>query len=140
MYLWGNIALYVISYYYHFGGKEGTGEGVSMYDTVIVIPAITCMLAIVNPTGAYLYRRVPVKVLIGLGSCLGVLAMIFASMSETFTLFLMAFCALYGLGIGLCYFPPLACGWEWLPDSKGLVTGVVLGAFGFGAFVFSFVA
>ena len=38
------------------------------------------------------------------------------------------------------YFTPLACGWEWMPERKGLVTGVILGAFGFGAFIFNFVA
>lgn len=140
MYLWGNIAPYVISYYHHFGGKAGKGEPISMYDAVIVIPAITVMLAILNPTGAFLYRKVSVKLLIGMGSSLGVIAMLLASTSDTFTYFLLSFCAMYGVGIGLCYFPPLACGWEWLPESKGFVTGVVLGAFGFGAFVFSFIA
>ena len=44
------------------------------------------------------------------------------------------------MGIGTCYFAPLACGWEWVPERKGLVTGIILGAFGFGAFVFSFVS
>ena len=47
---------------------------------------------------------------------------------------------MYGIGIGFCYFAPLACGWEWLPDHKGFVTGTILGAKGFGAFVFSFVS
>ena len=43
-------------------------------------------------------------------------------------------------GAGICYFPPLICGWEWFPNQKGIVTGVVLGAFGFAAFVYLFVA
>ena len=36
--------------------------------------------------------------------------------------------------------PPLACGWEWLPERKGLVTGIILGAFGFSSFIFSPIA
>ena len=36
--------------------------------------------------------------------------------------------------------PPLICGWEWLQDKKGIVTGVVLGAFGFSSFIFSYLA
>ena len=34
----------------------------------------------------------------------------------------------------------LKCGWKWLPDQKGLANGIILGAFGFGSLVFSFLA
>ena len=47
---------------------------------------------------------------------------------------------LYGIGIGLCYFTPLACGWEWIPNRKGMVTGFILGAFGLGALITSLFA
>ena len=42
-----------------------------------------------------------------------------------------------GLGSGMCYLVPLICGWEWFPQNKGLVTGCVLGGFGFGSFIFA---
>ena len=32
---------------------------------------------------------------------------------------------------------PLICGWEWFPTRKGLVTGCILGGYGFGSFIFS---
>ena len=35
---------------------------------------------------------------------------------------------------------PLICAWEYFPEKRGIVTGIVFGAFGLGAFVFSFVA
>ena len=47
---------------------------------------------------------------------------------------------IYGIGIGLGYLPTLACGWEWMSERKGLATGIIMGAFGFGAFIFSFLA
>ena len=43
-------------------------------------------------------------------------------------------------GTGIGYFPPLMCGWEWLSEQKGVVTGVVLSAFGFSALIFSFIS
>ena len=52
----------------------------------------------------------------------------------------MFYSILYGIGIGLCYFTPLACGWEWIPNRKGMVTGFILGAFGFGALITSLFA
>lgn len=32
---------------------------------------------------------------------------------------------------------PLICGWEYFPNKRGLVTGVCLGGYGFGSFIFS---
>ena len=79
MYLWGNIAPFVISYFYYFGGYDGKGESVSMYDTVIVLPMFLVVLAIVNPIGAFLSNRFNPKLLISIGASLGCLAMVFAA-------------------------------------------------------------
>ena len=32
---------------------------------------------------------------------------------------------------------PLICGWEYFPKKRGLVTGICLGGYGFGSFIFS---
>ena len=40
----------------------------------------------------------------------------------------------------MCYFPPLVCGWEWLENRRGIATGVILGAYGFSGFIFSFIS
>ena len=45
----------------------------------------------------------------------------------------------FPMGIGLCYWPPIISAWEWFPERKGLITGLVLGAYGLGAFIYSFV-
>ena len=31
------------------------------------------------------------------------------------------------------------CGWEWFPNNKGLVSGLVVAGYGFGAFIFGFI-
>ena len=141
LYLWGSIAPYVISYFYHFGGKDGQGQPeVSMYDSVTVIPILISVMAFSNPTGAFLFKVVPAKIMVGIGSLLGVIAFAVSASAQTFLQYIICFSVLYGFGIGMGYFTPLACGWEWMPERKGLVTGVILGAFGFGAFIFNFVA
>ncbi len=38
-----------------------------------------------------------------------------------------------GAGIGLAYVVPIAVGMRWFPDRKGLITGVAVAGFGFGA-------
>ena len=55
-------------------------------------------------------------------------------------MFLVSFAIILSVGVGFCYFPPLVAGWSWLPESKGLVTGIILGAFGFGSFVFGIIS
>ena len=38
-----------------------------------------------------------------------------------------------GAGIGLAYVVPIAVGVKWFPDKKGMVTGLAVAGFGFGA-------
>jgi len=38
-----------------------------------------------------------------------------------------------GSGIGLAYVVPIAVGMQWFPDKKGLITGLAVAGFGFGA-------
>jgi len=38
-----------------------------------------------------------------------------------------------GAGIGLAYVTPIAVGMRWFPDKKGLITGLAVAGFGFGA-------
>jgi len=101
---------------------------------------ITLVMAFSNPFGAFLFKVVSPKVMIAVGVLLGILSMVLGAAMVTFTQFVLGFSLLYGLGKGLCYFAPLACGWEWIPERKGFVTGIILGASGLGAFIFSFIA
>ena len=54
--------------------------------------------------------------------------------------FVFWYCVLFPIGIGLVYWPPIMCGWEWFPDNKGTISGVVVAGFGFGAFIFGFIS
>ncbi|MEO5375060.1 MAG: OFA family MFS transporter [Alphaproteobacteria bacterium] len=38
-----------------------------------------------------------------------------------------------GIGIGLAYVVPIAVGMRWFPDRKGMITGIAVAGFGFGA-------
>jgi OFA family oxalate/formate antiporter-like MFS transporter len=46
---------------------------------------------------------------------------------------------LFGFGAGIAYTAPMAAGWKWLPDKKGLVSGIILTGFGAGGFVFNII-
>ena len=38
------------------------------------------------------------------------------------------------------YVVPLIVGWEYFPKRRGMVSGIIVGGFGFGSFLFGFVA
>jgi len=79
------------------------------------------------------------KILVGVGAGLGLLGAFLASISSYWALFLVFYAFTAGLGFGLAYVPPLVSALEWIPNSEGVVTGIIISGFGFGAFVFSFV-
>ena len=61
-----------------------------------------------------------------------------ASRAKSWKEFMFYYAGIYPLGIGVTYFPPILCGWEHFPNRKGFVTGLTVGGFGFGAFIFGF--
>lgn len=98
------------------------------------------ILSVANPAGAFLVQIISPKILIGIGNLLGVAALSLSTTISTFTSFLFFYTSVFGTGIGLCYFAPLVCGWEWVSERRGLVTGLIMGAFGCGAFMFSLIS
>lgn len=54
---------------------------------------------------------------------------------DDFTTVLVGIGLVAGAGIGLGYVVPIAVGMRWFPDSKGMITGVAVAGFGFGALI-----
>ncbi|MHA1572179.1 MAG: L-lactate MFS transporter [Alphaproteobacteria bacterium] len=67
--------------------------------------------------------------LLGLGYVLGGL------FGNTFIAQLVFIGLIGGAGIGLAYVCPIAVGMKWFPDKKGLITGLAVAGFGFGALI-----
>lgn len=64
--------------------------------------------------------------------------MLAASYAHTWWLFVFFYAILFPAGIGLIYWIPIICGWEWFPEKKGAVAGAVVAGYGLGAFFFGF--
>ena len=63
-----------------------------------------------------------------------------ASTMTTWWGFVFWYCVVFPMGIGIVYWTPIMCGWEWFPQNKGLISGLVIAGFGFGAFTFGFIS
>ena len=65
-------------------------------------------------------------------------------MASSYTTNLLHFVLLYGacsgIGCGINYLVPFVCGWKYFPDNKGLVSGIISGAYGMGNIIFSYLS
>lgn len=71
---------------------------------------------------------------------IGVLLAGLASGRDQFWLLVLGYGVIAGFGLGVGYIVPVAMLQKWFPDKRGLITGIAVGGFGFGAVLTSPVA
>lgn len=135
-YLWGNIAVYVLSYFYEFNPNINLGF-IFIVDTLL-ITANTCGYNI----GTYLLSSVRLnpRLIVSLGGGFALTGVYLSSFTKSLGPYLSLYTGMNGLGCGTCYMVPLVCAWEYFPEKKGLMTGIIIGSYGFGSFFFSLIS
>jgi hypothetical protein len=135
LYLWGNIAPYVLSYFYLHGATSLT-----LQNTVSVMPLMATVMMVLTTVSVVITKYgFPVQATVLIGALISASGAFLASFMTSWSSFKLVYGVIVPIGFGLCYYPPLLCGWEWVPERRGMITGLVVGAFGFGAFTFGFV-
>jgi OFA family oxalate/formate antiporter-like MFS transporter len=71
---------------------------------------------------------------------IGVLLAGLAANHSQFWLLVLGYGVIAGFGLGCAYIVPIAMLQKWFPDHRGLITGIAVGGFGFGAVITSPVA
>jgi OFA family oxalate/formate antiporter-like MFS transporter len=71
---------------------------------------------------------------------LGIIAASFARDADRLWLLVLTYGVISGFGLGLAYIVPIAMLQKWFPDKRGLITGLAVGGFGFGAVITSPIA
>jgi OFA family oxalate/formate antiporter-like MFS transporter len=109
--------------------------GWSKTETQYVFSAgLACFAIVMVIAGRLMPRIGPRKLAISGGIVLGlgyILAGLFGGTSRVLLIVLIGIVG--GSGIGLAYVVPIAVGMSWFPDKKGLITGMAVAGFGFGA-------
>lgn len=136
IYCWGNFLSYAPDYLKFFDGKPRPEV---QPDALFVIPFAMLAQAVAMPFGPVLTKRLGAPKALLLGSWLTAAAVYLASYQKSLGTFLASYALLFGVGCGLGYTAPMAAGWKWLPNSKGLVSGGILAGFGAGGFIFSLI-
>lgn len=65
----------------------------------------------------------------------GILLASFANGSGDYWMLILGYGVISGFGLGFAYIVPIAMLQKWFPDKKGLITGLAVGGFGFGAVI-----
>lgn len=113
----------------------GTGKyGFSKTESQMVFAVGLFTFALFTIFGGRLAKRFgPRKMAIAGGSILGAGYILASFVGGNFYLMLLFIGVMGGAGIGLAYVVPIAVGVKWFPDKKGLISGLAVAGFGFGA-------
>jgi OFA family oxalate/formate antiporter-like MFS transporter len=106
----------------------------SLQKVSIVFPIMTLTQCVSMPIGPLFYKRVPAQFCILAGAVLCIGGTFLSSYTQSFSAFIFTFPIGFGMGIGMSYLVPLMCAWDYFPERKGLVSGIVIAGFGFAAF------
>jgi len=112
------------------------GFGFSATQTQVVFAVGLAVFAVVMVlAGKWQARSGPRVVALSGGLLLGLGYVLAKFMGTTFMGQVVCIGVIGGAGIGLAYVCPIAVGMKWFPDKKGMITGLAVAGFGFGALI-----
>lgn len=89
--------------------------------------------------GGLMASKLHPRIVIGVGVAIILGSIFISSFLTNFYWFILFYGVGYGFGSALLYAVPIHVGWRHFPNRKGIVSGVVIGSFGFGSFMFSLI-
>lgn len=114
-------------------------KGVTLNFMAIIFPILGIITMSVLSFGIKIAEKVGFKTTIAVGSQTIALAFLIISFIQHIGGFIAVFCIMVGISGGLLYMLPIICGWRYFPNRRGLVSGMTIGGYGFGSFIFNFV-
>ena len=76
------------------------------------------------------------RIIIAVGGFIAILGVYLSSFATTFTTFIFLYCMVSSTGFGICTTTHIICAWEWFPNNRGLLTGIISSSVGFGFLYF----
>lgn len=134
LYCWANITSAVTSYLRKYDSSVEYNHTIMVYAAALAAQGSTMLI------GGILSQRIGARLCCAIGGGVLVTGTFLASVSSTATNMILSQGVCLGIGLGLCYTGPIAASVKWMPNRKGMVTGIIVGGFGCGAFVFGLLA
>jgi OFA family oxalate/formate antiporter-like MFS transporter len=105
----------------------------------LVFPLTLAAQCLTMPFGPLIVNKIGARSTLLLGAWIMAAGVYFSSFATTQAMFIFFYSLVFGAGIGIAYTAPMIAGWQWLPQSKGLVSGAILMGFGGGGFFFNLI-
>ena len=136
LYCWGNFLSYAPQFLKFYDGLEHKGV---QPDALIILPLTILSMCVSMPLGPTIVKAIGASKTLLLGSWIMSLGVFLASYAKSLSTFLAFYAIMFGTGVGLAYTAPMVAGWKWMPNQKGLVSGIILTGFGAGGFFFNLI-
>jgi MFS family permease len=133
MYLWANIFIYIVTHFHYLHTPHASTDQAASLVTLIIIFG-----SIANLFGPYFQKRFHPKLILALLGTSMLLSVLIASLTTSWSVFVFFYIIWFPVASAISYWIPLMCAWEWFPERRGLVTGVIVSGFGLGPFIFGF--
>lgn len=134
-YLWGNINIYVTSYYRIHSNNSLT---------TTITSALFCLMLLGISVGFFfglpLSKKIGFRLASAIETFLIAFSIFLSSYMENFWLFVLFYGICFGLLSGLLYIVPIFLACQYFPKSKGIITGIITGAFGLATIFSSLIA
>ena len=92
------------------------------------------------PMSPFLLKYLPPWGLWIIGGIFAIGGVFLSSFVTSYIAFVLIYPTLFGIGVGFSYMAPIVSGWEYFPTKRGVVSGLIVGGFGFGSFIFGFIS
>ena len=128
LYCTGVLSTYIKSYYHVEPDSNIVND---------LLPLCLFLNMFFMPWGSYLVQNnVNPRLLILMGGVVGISCFVIASFFNTFIGYAIFYAVGFSFNQGIVYMVPVHHGWLWFPDKPGLISGIILGGFGFGSLIF----
>ncbi|NLI57227.1 MAG: OFA family MFS transporter [Clostridium sp.] len=113
--------------------------GGSNADAALTFSLLLALLGIGGTIGGTLQNKIGPRITVIIGGLILSIGFFIASFTTSSAPWLLwlTYGVLGGIGMGFTYSTTIACAQKWFPDKRGLVTGVIVSALGFGGVVFT---
>jgi MFS transporter, OFA family, oxalate/formate antiporter len=118
--------------------QESPAFGLSKVEVTVPFEVTIGMIFIGTYIGGRIQDRRGPRLVALIGAAIygvGTLLASFARTGDQLWLLVLGYGVLGGFGLGLAYIVPIAMLQKWFPDRRGLITGLAVGGFGFGAVI-----
>lgn len=108
-------------------------------NAALTFSILLAILSVGSTIGGKMQDKIGPRITVIIGGLVLAIGFFFASFTTVSVPWLLwiTYGVLGGLGMGFIYSTTIACAQKWYPDKRGLITGVIVSALGFGGVVFT---